>query len=80
MQCDFTATLYDNEKNRKKLEIMHPLEVLLDDSDVAIPDEWYYFVSDLPLGTTIRFRVEVVKPKLSDMGGFSIPFGYPIRW
>ena len=61
MKTEFELTLFDNKKNRKKLGCMNTLEVLFDDEDNKLPEDYYWFAEDIPLGTKIKVTLEVVE-------------------
>lgn len=60
MKTEFELTLFDNTKNRKKLECMNTLEVIFDDEDNKLPEDYYWFADELPLGAKIRVTFEVI--------------------
>ena len=61
MKTEFLLTLYDNEKNRDKVRYFHRIEIMFDDEDNPLPDEWFSFWSDsIPWGSTIKITLETV--------------------
>jgi len=57
----YKMTLFDNEKNREKLDFMDPMEVMWDDEDNPQPPETYWKLIDNLAkegGGTIRITVE----------------------
>lgn len=60
MKTQFDLTLFDNEKNRRKSTCMCPLEIMFDDEDNKLPDDYYWFAEEIPLGTKIRVTLEVI--------------------
>jgi len=55
-------TLFDDEKNRKKLTCLNKLETLFDDERNILPEEYLYFSDDLPMGSKVRVTFEVIEP------------------
>ena len=62
MKITFDMTLFDDEKNRKKLTSLNKLETLFDDERNILPEEYFYFSDDLPMGSTVRITFEVIEP------------------
>ena len=60
MKITFDMTLFDDEKNRKKLTSLNKLETLFDDERNILPEEYFYFSDDLPMGSTVRVTFEVI--------------------
>lgn len=57
----FQMTLFDDDAVREKLTVMSKMDVMFDDSRNNDPDEYYELINNLPLGSSIRITVEVVK-------------------
>ena len=60
MKITFDMTLFDDEKNRKKLTCLNKLETLFDDERNILPEEYLYFSDDLPMGSKVRITFEVI--------------------
>lgn len=63
MRTKFEMTYFDNEKNRSKTKFLSPLEIMFDDEDNKLPEEWYnYWTNEngIKLGTKIRITLEVI--------------------
>ena len=61
MKITFDMTLFDDEKNRKKLTILNKLETMFDDERNILPPEYLYFSDDLPMGSKVRITFEVIE-------------------
>ena len=61
MKITFDMTLFDDEKNRKKLTCLNKLETLFDDERNILPEEYFYFSDGLPMGSTVRVTFEVIE-------------------
>jgi hypothetical protein len=61
MKTTFDMTLFDDEKNRKKLTMLNTLETMFDDERNILPSEYFYFSDNLPLGTKVRITFEVIE-------------------
>ena len=62
MKSEFLLTLFDDEWVRHKAKALNCLELMFDDHRNQLPDSYYYFSDEIPLGTTIRVTMEVVSP------------------
>lgn len=60
MKTQFDLTFFDNEKNIRKSKCMSPLEIMFDDEDNKLPEDYYWFADELPLGAKIRVTLEVI--------------------
>jgi hypothetical protein len=65
MKTQFDMVLFDNGKNRAKSDALCSLDIMFDDSDNPLPDEWYSFWNSdagigMPWGTKVRITLEVV--------------------
>ena len=60
MKTEFILKLFDDEKMRNKLTIMNCLEAMLDDERNVLPEEYYYFTDNIPLGKSIKITFELI--------------------
>lgn len=61
MKTEFPLTLHDNDKNRDKSPYLQRIEIMFDDENNPLPDEWFSFWSDnIPWGSTIKITLETV--------------------
>lgn len=63
MKTKFEMTYFDNEKNRSKTKFLSPLEIMFDDEDNKLPEEWYsYWTNEngIKVGIKIRVTLEVI--------------------
>lgn len=61
MKTTFEMTLWDDEQTRKNLTVLNRLEALFDHSGNTLPDEYYYFSDELPVGSRVRITFEVIE-------------------
>lgn len=66
MKTEFTLTLFDNDRVREKLKVMSPIEAMFDDADNKLPEEYYFFSDDFPIGRTMKVTFELVDSKNQD--------------
>jgi hypothetical protein len=63
-EMSFEVTLFDNQKNREKSQYMGALEIMLDDSDNPVPEEFLALNDDagiaVPWGTKYKITIEVL--------------------
>lgn len=64
----FDLKLYKDYHVKQKLEVMSRLEAMFDDGRNVLPEEYYWFTEDIPVGTTILVTMEVV-PKVKKHKG-----------
>jgi hypothetical protein len=57
-KASFEMTLFDDETTTKKLSLLNTLETMFDDARNILPQEYYWFSDNVPLGTTIRVTLE----------------------
>ena len=62
----FDMTFFDNPKNREKSEYMSPFDIMMDDIDNPLPQDWFETIAgdagvDLPWGSKVKITVEIVK-------------------
>ena len=62
MKTEFVLTYFDDESFSSKLDVLSKIESALDDARNELPDSFYYFSDDLPLGTKVKVTMEVVLP------------------
>jgi hypothetical protein len=61
MRTEFELTLFDDEETAKKLVLLNRLEVLFDHTGNSLPDEYYEFTENLPIGSRVKITFEVVE-------------------
>ena len=66
MKAEFSLTLFDNDRVRKKLESMSPIEAMFDDEDNVLPEEYYFFSDDFPIGRTMKITFELLDQENQD--------------
>lgn len=59
-KAEFLLKLYDDASTRKKIGVLSPLEAAFDDARNILPDEYYWFADEMPLGSTIKVTIELV--------------------
>ena len=64
MKTEFEMTLYDTPSNRVKSECLCSLDIMFDDIDNPLPEEWYSFWNSdvgvgMPWGTKVKITLEV---------------------
>lgn len=63
-RVEFEMTLYNDAETIKKLTLLNCLETMFDDHRNILPPEYYHFSDGLPLGTRIKFTMEIVNDNL----------------
>jgi len=61
MKATFEMTLWDDEETAKDLTVLNRLEALFDHSKNSLPEEYYWFSDDLPVGSRVRITFEVLE-------------------
>lgn len=61
MKTEFILTYFDDESFSSKLDLLSKIEAAFDDSRNELPDSYYYFSDDIPLGTRVKVTMEVVQ-------------------
>jgi len=61
MKTEFELTLFDDEETAKKSSMLSHLEILFDHSKNKLPDDYYWFSDNLPLGTRVKITFEVIE-------------------
>ena len=54
-------TLWDDAETAKDLTILNRLEALFDHSKNSLPEEYYWFSDNLPVGSKVRITFEVIE-------------------
>ena len=54
-------TLLDDEETAKNLTVLNRLEALFDHSKNSLPEEYYWFSDNLPVGSRVRITFEVIE-------------------
>ena len=57
----FELTLFNDEHTRDKLHMLNTLEAMFDDARNVLPEEYFYFSDDLPLGSRVRVTFELIE-------------------
>ena len=66
-KIEFEMTLFDNEKNRSKTSWGCALDIMMDDMDNHLPQEWFDYFNDeagsvVPWGTKYKITIESTEP------------------
>lgn len=61
MKTELTMKLFDDASVAAKLPFMGKLEVMSDDARNVIPDEYFEFIENIPLGSTVKITFEVLE-------------------
>ena len=61
MKTEFEMTLFDDEETKKKLSVLNRLETLFDHSKNNLPEDYFWFSDNLPVGSKVKIIFEVVK-------------------
>ena len=61
MKATFAMTLWDDEETAKNLTILNRLEALFDHSKNSLPEEYFFFSDELPVGSKVRITFEVIE-------------------
>jgi len=61
MKTEFEMTLWDDAVTAKNLTILNRLEALFDHSKNVLPDEYYWFSDNLPVGSRVKITFEVIE-------------------
>jgi hypothetical protein len=61
MKTSFELTLWDDEETHKNLTVLNTLEVLFDHSRNHLPEDYFYFSDNLPIGSKVRITFEVIQ-------------------
>lgn len=61
MKTEFEMTLWDDEETAKKLPMLNRLETLFDHSKNALPEDYYWFSDNLPVGSRVKITFEVIE-------------------
>ncbi len=61
MKATFDMTLWDDAETAKDLTILNRLEALFDHSKNSLPEEYYWFSDNLPVGSRVRITFEVIE-------------------
>jgi hypothetical protein len=60
MKAEFILTYFNDEAFSNKLGLLSKIEAAFDDDRNNLPDSYYYFSDDLPLGTRVKVTMEVI--------------------
>jgi hypothetical protein len=60
----FELTLFDDESTDYDVKLYGAIDAMLDDSRNIKPEEYYWFVNELPPGTKVRMTLEEVPKKI----------------
>jgi hypothetical protein len=61
MKTSFDLTLFDDWETERKLEFLNRLETLFDHTKNTLPNEYYQFSDNLPIGSKVRVTFEVIE-------------------
>ena len=61
MKTEFELTLFDDKHTAKSLTVLNKLEAMFDHPRNLIPESYYWFSDEIPIGSTIRVTLELVK-------------------
>lgn len=61
MKAEFEMTLFDDEETSGNLLMLNRLEALFDHSKNTLPDSYWWFSDQLPVGSRVRITFEVVE-------------------
>lgn len=61
MKAEFEMTLFDDEETAKKLPMLNRLETLFDHSKNNLPEDYYWFSDNLPVGSRVKITFEVIE-------------------
>lgn len=61
MKTEFEMTLFDDEETVRKLPMLSRLEVLFDHSKNILPEDYFWFSDNLPLGSRVKVTFEVIE-------------------
>lgn len=65
MKTEIELTLFKNDKNISKKEVLSAFEILMDDEDNPLPEEWFSFWNgnaglDIPWNSKVNVTIESV--------------------
>ena len=60
MKSSFEMTLFDDEETAKKLTMLNRLEILFDHTKNNIPEDYFWFSDNLPVGSKVKITFEVM--------------------
>lgn len=61
MKTEFVMTLWDDAETAKKLTMLNRLETLVDHSKNTLPEDYFWFSDNLPVGSRVKITFEVVE-------------------
>ena len=61
MKTEFEMTLFDDEETAKNLTILNRLEALFDHSKNTLPEDYFWFSDNLPVGSRVKITFEVIE-------------------
>lgn len=61
MKTEFEMMLFDDEETVRKLPMLNRLEVLFDHSKNILPEDYFWFSDNLPLGSRVKVTFEVIE-------------------
>ena len=61
MKTEFEMTLWDDEETAKKLTMLNRLETLFDHSKNPLPEDYFWFSDNLPVGSRVKITFEMVE-------------------
>jgi hypothetical protein len=61
MKTEFEMTLFDDEETAKNLTMLNRLEALFDHSKNSLPEEYFWFSDNLPVGSRVKITFEVIE-------------------
>ena len=53
-------TIFDDALVKAKLPFMDKMEIMSDDARNTIPDEYFDFIENIPLGSVVKINLEIV--------------------
>lgn len=61
MKTEFVITLFDDEVTKGKLKLLSRLEAAFDDERNKLPEGFFWFSDELPLGGSVKITLEFIK-------------------
>jgi hypothetical protein len=61
MKTEFEMTLFDDAETSKNLTMLNRLEALFDHSKNSLPEEYFWFSDNLPVGSRVKITFEVIE-------------------
>jgi hypothetical protein len=61
MKTEFEMTLFDDEETAKNLTLLNRLEALFDHSKNSLPEEYFWFSDNLPVGSRVKITFQVIE-------------------